>query len=161
MEAGRPTAGCQGRTQSHAALPALRRLRSVGIPLQRTTSPEDPMLRRLTVAAALLPLAPLVTACRTVVPVPSPAQYGSTKCGRAETVAACSASSCLVHARSTGGWAHPGRRVRGARHCRGCPARADALDHRSQNQSRVVAGEPAPESPLGHDLPGGTLLASR
>ncbi len=37
------------------------------------------MLRRLTVAAALLPLAPLVTACRTVVPVPSPAQYVSTK----------------------------------------------------------------------------------
>ncbi len=37
------------------------------------------MLRRLTVAAALLPLAPLVIACRTVIPVPSPAQYVSTK----------------------------------------------------------------------------------
>src|SRR5947207_671207 len=37
------------------------------------------MLRRLTVAAALLPLVPFVTACRTVVAVPSPAQYISTK----------------------------------------------------------------------------------
>ena len=37
------------------------------------------MLRRLTIAAALLPLASFVTACRTVVPVPSPSQYVSTK----------------------------------------------------------------------------------
>ncbi len=37
------------------------------------------MSRRLTVAGTLLPLAFLATACRTVVPVPSPAQYVSTK----------------------------------------------------------------------------------
>ncbi len=37
------------------------------------------MSRRFTVAGTLLPLAFLATACRTVVPVPSPAQYVSTK----------------------------------------------------------------------------------
>jgi hypothetical protein len=37
------------------------------------------MLCRLSIAAALLPLVSLATACKTVVPVPSPAQYISTK----------------------------------------------------------------------------------
>src|SRR6266581_8063511 len=69
---------------------------------------------------------------------------------------------------SLGGTAHgawltlaPPRRLARRHACRGDRrASADALDHRSERKSRLVASEPTPESPLGHDLPPGALLAA-